>query len=59
MSHGVGKTFPCTSDIVLIFFHVLVLPEYLVLTESRIPLKPVLGGVKIVVLSISSPEQTQ
>ena len=27
----------------LIFFHILVLQEYLVLTESRIPLKPVLG----------------
>ena len=43
----------------LIFFHVLVLPEYLVLTESSIPLKPVLEGVRIVVLSISSHEQTQ
>ena len=29
------------------------------LTESRIPLKPVLGGVRIVVLFISSHEQTQ
>ena len=27
----------------LIFFHILVLLEYWVLTESRIPLKPVLG----------------
>ena len=27
--------------------------------ESRIPLKPVLGGVSIVALSISSHEQTQ
>ena len=32
-------------DIVLIFFHILVLQEYGVLTESRIPLKPVLEGV--------------
>ena len=36
----------------LIFFHILVLPEYWVLTESRIPLKTVLGGVKIVALSL-------
>ena len=35
-------------DIVLIFFHTLVLQEYWVLTESRIPL----GGVRIVALSI-------
>ena len=27
--------------------------------ESSIPLKPVLGGVRIVALSISSHEQTQ
>ena len=32
--------------------------EYWVLMESRIPLKPVLGGV-IVALSISSHKQTQ
>ena len=37
-----------------IFFHILVLKEYWVLTESRILLKPVLGGVRIVALSISS-----
>ena len=40
-------------------FHILVLKEYWVLTESRIPLKPVLGDVRIVALSISSHEQTQ
>ena len=40
-------------------FHILVLPEYWVLTENRIPLKPVLGGVSIVALSISSHEQIQ
>ena len=34
-------------------------PEYWVLTESRIPLKSVLGGVRIVALSIGSHEQTQ
>ena len=45
-------------DIVLIFFHILVLQEYWVLTESRIPLKPVLGDVRIVAFSISSHEQT-
>ena len=40
-------------------FHVLVLQEYLVLTENRIPLKTALGGVRVVALSISSLEQTQ
>ena len=45
-------------DIVLIFFHILVLLEYWVLTESRIPLKPVLGDVRIVALFISLHEQT-
>ena len=40
-------------------FHILVLQEYWVLTESRIPLKPVLGGVIIVALSIGPHEQTQ
>ena len=39
---------------VLIFFHILVLQEYWVLTESRIPLKAVLRGMRIVALSISS-----
>ena len=33
---------PCI-DTELIFFHMLVLQEYWVLTESRIPLKPVQG----------------
>ena len=46
-------------DIMLIFLHILVLQEYWVLTETRIPLKPMLGGVKIVALSVSSHEQTQ
>ena len=31
-------------------FHILVLQKNWVLTESRIPLKPVLGGVRIVAL---------
>ena len=35
------------------------LQEYWVITESRVPLKPVLRGVRIVALSISSHEQTQ
>ena len=35
-----------------------VLQEYWVLTDSRIPFKPVLGGVRIAALSISSDEQT-
>ena len=38
---------------------ILVLLEYWVLTESRIPLKPVLEGMRIVAISISSHEQTQ
>ena len=54
VSRGVGKTSPRTS-----IFHILVLQEYWVQTESRIPLKPVLGGARIVALSISSHEQTQ
>ena len=41
-------------DIVMILFHILVLDEYWILKESRIPLKPVLGGVRIVALSITS-----
>ena len=40
-------------------FHILVLQEYWVLIDSRIQLMPVLGGVRIVALSISSREQTQ
>ena len=44
-------------------FHILVLQEYWVLTESRIPLKQGKGGggggMRIVALSISSQEQTQ
>ena len=45
--------------IVLIFLHIVVLQEYWVLMESRTPLKPVLGCVRIVALSITSHEQTQ
>ena len=57
MPGGVGKTFLSPyMDIVLIFFHILVFQEYWILTESRITLKPVLGGVA---LSISSHEQSQ
>ena len=41
------------------FFHFLVLQEYWVLKESRIPLKPVVGSVIMVALSISSHKQTQ
>ena len=48
-----------TSRKGLIFFHILVLQVYWDLTESRIPLKPVLGGVRIVALVIISHEQTQ
>ena len=48
---------PCI-DIVLIF-HILVDLEYWVLTESRIQLNPMLGGVRNVAFSISSHEQTK
>ena len=41
------------------FFLFLVLQEYWVLTESRIPLKPVVGSVIMVALFISSHKQTQ
>ena len=46
---------------VFIFFHIMVLQEYWVLTEGRVPLKSVLGDVRfrIVALAISSHEQTQ
>ena len=56
---GGGKTFPVHRYSVDIFFIILVLQEYLVLTESRILLKPRLGGMQIVALSISAHEQTQ
>ena len=46
-------------DIVFIYFHILVLQKYWALTESIISLKPVLGGMRIVALSINSHEQTQ
>ena len=38
---------------------ILILQKYWGLTERRIPLKPVLGGVNFFALSISSHEQTQ
>ena len=40
-------------------FHILVLQEYWALTKSRIPLKPVLVGVRIDALTISFHEQIQ
>ena len=49
---------PCI-DKELFIFHNLVFQQYWVLTESRIPLKSVLGEVRIIALSISSHEQTQ
>ena len=45
-------------DIVLILFHILILQENWVLAETSIPLKPLLAGVRIVALSISSHEHT-
>ena len=48
LSRGVGKNFSPYIDRVLIFLHILVLQEHLALTESRIPLKPVLRDVRIV-----------
>ena len=49
---GGGKPYPASGLI-------LVLWQYWVLVKSRIPLKMVLGGVRIAALSISSHEQTQ
>ena len=43
----------------VVFFHIRILHYNWVLTESRIPLKPVFGSVRIVARSISSYEQTQ
>ena len=48
-----------THQILGLYLHILVLQEYWVLTESRIRLKPVLGSVRIVALTINSHEQTQ
>ena len=31
--------------VVVTYFHILVLREYWVLVESRIPMKPILGGI--------------
>ena len=59
VSHGVGKTSFRTSIQCWFYNRILVLREYCVLTESRILLTPVLGGVRIVALSVSSHEQTQ
>ena len=53
------NTLQILKYIVLIFFHILVPREYWGLTESRIPLNPVLGGMRIVALYISYHEQTQ
>ena len=49
---------PCI-DLVLIFFHILDFLEHWVLRESIIPLKPVIGGMRVVALSISSHKKTQ
>ena len=53
----------CVHHVVIAFlvylFSNLVLHEYWVLTESRLLLELVPGGVRIVALSISSNEQTQ
>ena len=58
--HGVSETFSIFYiDIEVIFLHILVLQEYWVMAESRIPLKPVLGSMRILALSISPHEQTQ
>ena len=43
----------------LVFFHMLVLQEYWLLTEIRIPLKLVVKYLRIVALFISSHEQTK
>ena len=48
----IGLNFPPCIDKVL-YFHILVLLEYLVSAESRRPFKPVLGGMRAAALSIS------
>ena len=47
----IGLNFPPYIDRVL-YFHILVLLEYLVSAESRRPFKPVLGGMRAAELSI-------
>ena len=42
-----------------VLFHILVRQVHWVLMENRISLKPVLGGIRSVALSISSHEQIQ
>ena len=49
---GVGRNSPYTSDIVLLLFHILVLHEYWVMAENRIPLKLASVGVRVVAISI-------
>ena len=56
MPRGVGKTSPYIDIVLIFFFHILVLKEYWALTKSRIPLNPVLGGMRIVALFIRSHE---
>ena len=54
------RTEKFNTNLVLIFFsYSVVLQEYWPLKESGIPLKPVIGGLRIVALSTSSHEQTQ
>ena len=53
----VGKLLPVHRNSVDNFF--ILLWEYWVLTENKIPLKPVLGGTRIVALSICFHEQNQ
>ena len=55
--HGVGSIdmYICSIDI----FHILVLLEYWILTESRKTLNLVLGGRESLALSINANEQTQ
>ena len=53
------KLLPVHGYSVNFFFYILVFWEYWVLTKSRIPLKLVLGGVRVVALSISSHELSQ
>ena len=54
------SSFLCGVGInIVLNFLFLFLQEYWFLTKSRISLKPVLEGMRIVALSISSNEQTQ
>ena len=48
---------PCIDIVLIFFFHILVIQEYWVQRNSRMLFKPVLRGIRIVALSLSSHDQ--